>query len=114
MRRTLKWLVWIVVVLIALPLVAIVTILGIANTDPGRRLIERQTASLTGGVVRLQDVSGRFPEALRVGRIEVSDAKGPYISIDQLVLNWSPLQLLGRTAKIDQLTATRVDFSRLP
>lgn len=114
MRRVLKWLVGVIVVLIALPLVAVVAILVLANTDPGRRLIEQQTASLTGDMVHLEGVSGRFPEALKVGRIDVSDAKGVYVSVSGLVLNWSPLKLLNRTAQIDLLTATRVAFGRLP
>ena len=49
----------------------------VANTDPGRRFIEQQTASLTGGMVRIQGLAGRFPDALRAEQIQVSDAKGP-------------------------------------
>ena len=101
-------------VLLALPVVLVVLVLLIANTDPGRRLIENQTASLTGGMVRLQGLAGRFPDALRVGQIQVSDAKGPYVTVSNLVLDWSPLKLLGRTAQVDDLRAERVDFARLP
>ena len=65
-------------------------------------------------MVRIQGLSGRFPDALRVDRIEVSDAKGPYVTISGLVLDWSPLQLVHRIAQIDQLQADQLDFSRLP
>ena len=32
-------------------------------------------------MVRIEGLAGRFPDALRVGRIQVSDAKGPYVTI---------------------------------
>ena len=113
-RRVLKWLGGIVLVLLALPIVLVAIVLLAANTDPGRRLIESQTASLTGGMVRLQGLAGRFPDALRVGQVQVSDAKGAYVTVSGLVLDWSPLQLLRRTAQVDQARAERVDFARLP
>lgn len=114
MRRVLKWLFGIVLLLLALPIVLMAIVLAVANVDPGRRLIENQTASLTGGMVRLQGLSGRFPDALRVDQIQVSDAKGPYVTIHGLVLDWSPLKLLGKTAQIDRLRAEQLDFTRLP
>ncbi|WP_428486656.1 translocation/assembly module TamB domain-containing protein [Rhodopila sp.] len=104
----------VVAVLIALPLLVVVVVLIGANTGPGRHLIQTETASLTGGMVRIQDLTGRFPDALRIGLIQVSDAKGRYVVVQNLVLDWSPLKLLGRTAQVDQLSATKVDFSRLP
>ncbi len=55
----------------------------LANIGPGRALIKSQTESLTGGIVRIQGLAGRFPDALRVGQIQVSDAKGPYVTIQQ-------------------------------
>lgn len=113
-RRVLKWVGAIIAVLIAVPLLVIAAVMLLANTDPGRRLIQDQTASLTGGMVRIQGLTGRFPDALRAGQIQVSDAKGPYVTISGLVLDWSPTKLLGRIAQIDLLQADKVDFSRLP
>jgi translocation and assembly module TamB len=113
-RRLLKWFVRIILVLLAVPVLAVVLVLVLANIDPGRRLIESQTTSLTGGMVRIEGLAGRFPDALKVGRIEVSDAKGPYVTISGLILDWSPLQLLQRTARIDLLQADRLDLARLP
>ena len=112
--RVLKWMVGIILVLLALPIVLVGVILIVANTDPGRRLIESETASLTGGMVRITGLAGRFPDALRVGQIQVSDAKGPYVTISGLILDWSPVRLVERTAQINRLQADRLDFSRLP
>jgi translocation and assembly module TamB len=114
LRRTLKWGAGILLVLLAIPVLAIIVVAIATNIDAGRRLIEQQTASLTGGMVHIEGLAGRFPDALRAGRIEVSDAKGPYLTIDGLVLDWSPLKLFGKTAQIDQLQADLLEFARLP
>ncbi len=111
MSRALKWIGLVLLILLVTPV--LVVAIG-ANTDAGRRLIERQTASLSGGMVHIEGLSGRFPDALRAARIQVSDAKGPYIVISGLVLDWSPWQLVHRTAEIDLLQADQLDFSRLP
>jgi translocation and assembly module TamB len=113
-RRLLKWIGGIVIVLLAVPVLAVVIVLVVANIDPGRRLIEKETASLTGGMVHIAGLAGRFPDALRVAQIQVSDAKGPYVTVSGVILDWSPLRLFGRTAVIDRLQADRVNFVRLP
>ncbi len=109
-----KWIIRVVLTLIAIPILAVAGVLLLANLDAGRRLIEAQTASLTGGMVRLQGLAGRFPDALRVGQIQVSDAEGPYLTIAGLTLDWSPTMLVKRIARIDRLQADQVDFVRLP
>lgn len=113
-RRGLKWAARVVIVLLALPVLAVIVILIGANTGPGRRLIETETASLTGGVVRIEGLAGRFPDALRAEQIQVSDANGPYVAVSGLILDWSPSKLLQGTAQIDSLRADRLEFSRLP
>ncbi|HVZ07080.1 translocation/assembly module TamB domain-containing protein [Rhodopila sp.] len=114
MRRLLTWLGWTVAVLIALPVVAVIAVLILANTGTGRALIESQAATLTGGMVRLQGIGGRFPDRLRIGTIEVADAKGVYATIHDAALDWSPLRLARMTVAIDQLTAREIDLPRLP
>ncbi len=100
--------------LVAIPVQAAALAGLLANLDFGRRLIEDQTASLTGGMVRITGLAGRFPDALRADRIQVSDAKGPYVTVTGLALDWSPAMLLKRVAQIDRLTADSVDLARLP
>ena len=100
--------------LLAVPVLTAAIVLVLANVQPGRNLIETETADLTGGMVRITGLGGRFPDALKVGQIKVADAKGPYLTISGLVLDWSPLKLLRRTALVDNVQAQRVDFARLP
>ena len=69
---------------------------------------------MTGDTVRLAGISGRFPDALRVARVELRDPQGDYATVDDLVLDWSPLQLLHRRIVIDRLAAARVEAVRMP
>jgi translocation and assembly module TamB len=104
----------ILLVVLCLPALMVAIAVGLANVDTGRHLIEQQTASLTGGMVRFEGLSGRFPDALRIGRVEVADAKGVYVTVTGVTLDWSPWKLLDGIVAIDQLAAQTVILSRLP
>jgi translocation and assembly module TamB len=110
MRRAAKWIGGILLALLLLP----VLLLLFANTQPGREALVRLTSRLTGDTVRLSGLTGRFPDALRAARVELRDARGDYATIDGLVLDWSPLELLHRRLVIDRLTAARIDAIRMP
>src|SRR5215469_2895645 len=114
MRRLVKIALVVLGLIIGLPLLGVVVLLIGANTDPGRRLIERTAAKLSHGTVTFEGVSGQFPEALRVERITVSDAQGAWLTIEQMRLDWSPSRLLHGEAKVDVLAAARVAVARLP
>ena len=112
-RRGLRIALWIAGIIVLLPVVLVCAVLGLANTGPGQRLIESQVKRFTGGMVVVTGLSGRFPDALRVAHAELRDSQGTWISIDHLVLDWSPTALFGRTARIDLLSAERVAIPRL-
>jgi translocation and assembly module TamB len=109
---------WIAGLLVGLPVALVLLVLAVvlvgANSGPGRRLIERQAASLTGGLVQLHGLGGRFPDALTASRIDIDDSEGPWLSIDHLTLDWSPLRLLSRTAHVERALADRIVVSRRP
>ena len=118
-RRAVRRIVfWLLGLLVGLPLGLIVLVLLVvligANTAPGRRLIEQQAASLTGGMIRIDGLGGRFPDALTARRIQVADWKGPWLTIDGLQLDWSPLALIGMTAHVERAQAERIAVDRLP
>ncbi len=110
MRRAAKWIGGVFAGLLALPVLLLLAL----NTAAGQRVVERLTPRLTGDTVRLTGMSGRFPDALRVGRIELRDAHGDYATINDLALDWSPLQLLHRRIVIDRLEASHVAAIRMP
>ncbi len=116
--RPLRIAAWAAAVLIGLPVALAALLLAVilvgANTGAGRRLIERQATSLTGGLVGIEGLGGRFPDSLTVARITVSDARGPWLAIDRLVLDWSPLRLLAGTVHVELARADRIDAMRLP
>jgi translocation and assembly module TamB len=114
MRRTAKILAWTVGVLIAVPVLLVLAVFVAANIDTGRRLIEQLTPRLTGDMVRLAGLSGRFPDSLRIGTIEVRDKVGTYVTVTDAALDWSPSALLHGVASVDVLSAANVTLARLP
>ena len=114
MRRALKALAWVFGALVALPIVVIGLVFLLLNVDPGRRLVERLAGQLTGGQVQISGLAGRFPDALRLAHAEVRDADGAWLLADDVALNWSPTRLLSREARVDALSAARIQVPRLP
>ncbi len=114
MRRIGRWLLWLVAVIVLVPVLAAAVVLGLLNTGFGQHLVETQAASLTGGMVAMQGISGSFPAAPRIRRIELRDAQGTWLVIEDAALDWTPLRLLGRVAEVQRLSARRVAVMRQP
>jgi translocation and assembly module TamB len=114
MRRALHIAVWTLGSTLLLLVLLATSILIVANTSGGRILIERAVASFSGGEVRLAGLAGRFPQAIGLGQLELSDANGVWLTAEGLSLRWSPLALLGRQVKIGQLHLARLDIERRP
>ncbi|MBV9782356.1 MAG: hypothetical protein JO264_00915, partial [Acidisphaera sp.] len=109
-----RWLAWIAAALLAVPVLAVAVLLVALNLAPGQRLAERLAGQFTGGMVQVQGLSGGIPWAPRIAHLEVADASGTWLTIDDLALDWSPLRLLGRDAAISRLAASRIALARLP
>jgi translocation and assembly module TamB len=114
MQRWPKIAAWTAGIIVAVPVLLVGGVLVFANTGAGQRLIARQAGALSGGMVTLSGLGGRFPDALRVQHIEVNDRKGAWLTASGVVLDWSPLALFGGTARIDALTAAQIAVPRLP
>jgi len=114
MRRVFRGLLWMVGGLAALTVLAVGLILVGLNIGPGRLLAEQAIGRVTGGMVVLDGLSGRFPDVLRLHHLEVHDAQGAWLLADDVLLDWSPTRLLQRTALVDRLEAARVQVPRLP
>ena len=69
---------------------------------------------LTGGQVTLRGLGGRFPESLRVARLEVRDDKGLWLTADDVALDWAPLAYLWNTVSVENVAARRIDILRRP
>jgi translocation and assembly module TamB len=114
MARRYRLLIAIVAAVLALPIVLCAALLLLGNTDRGRRLIEHSTERLSGGAVLLQGLAGRFPDRLRLARLELRDPQGAWLTAEELQLNWSPLPLLRRHAQVALLLASSVAVARAP
>jgi translocation and assembly module TamB len=100
--------------LLALPLLAILLLWTAANTPQGRQGIERMVRVLTQDQVLPTGLTGRFPDALRLERLELRDAEGVWLTLEDPRLDWSPSRLLTGTLAIQQVQAARVELRRLP
>ena len=114
MGRAIRRVIWTVAALAGLSLLAVVLVLVAVNTQPGRERAVQAVATLTAGEIKLTGLSGRFPDALRLGRLELRDAGGLWLTADGLALDWSPLRLLAGTAEIGRLEAEHIALDRLP
>ncbi len=114
MRRAIRWVGWVFAALVGLPLLVAMLVLVAANTQAGREWVERMVPMLTAGETALAGFSGRFPDQLRLARLELRDAGGLWLAADDLALDWSPLRLWSGMAEIDRLQARRIVLERLP
>ena len=114
MRTALKILGWTAASLALLILLLLLAILVAGNTAAGRRLLERSTASLSDGRVRLTQLGGAFPAQLELGRLELSDERGVWLTAEQISLRWSPMALLARHIQVDSLEVRRLEVQRRP
>jgi translocation and assembly module TamB len=117
MRRGLRIAAWSLggIVLLAVVLVAAVLIAG--NTEAGRALIERTTARLTHGDVQLSGLAGSFPSRIDLGRFQLRDEQGVWLTVDHISLRCSALDILDIIAwhvKVESVRAARVDIARRP
>ena len=110
MRRLLRPLLF----ALLLPVLLLAALLLAANTDPGRRLIVWGLEEVTGGQVVLSGLSGTLPGAPRIGRLELRDADGVWLVVEDVTLAIDPLQLLRGKVAIEALNARSVTLRRLP
>ena len=110
MRGALRWLIGVALVLVFVP----VFVLVFANIGPGRLLIENAVRWATGGEVRIVGLSGVIPTSPRLAHLELRDADGVWLTADDAALDWSPLRLLSREARVEAFTVGHVDVARMP
>ena len=114
MPRVVKILAWVTGVLIVVPVVLVALVFVVANADWGRRMIERTAAQLSRGQVVLTGVSGHFPDDLHIAHAEIHDGGTPWLTADDVTLQWSPSALAHEQLQIEFLRAGQVQLLRLP
>jgi translocation and assembly module TamB len=113
LRRAIK----IAACVVAMPVVVAAAGLGVLQTGGGKTWLAAQLASelsSPGQPARVESLTGFAPFDLRVGHIELGDAGGAWLTIDNARLAWSPAALLRGKLRIDRLDAESIEFIRLP
>ncbi|MFO1114011.1 MAG: hypothetical protein U1E38_11090, partial [Rhodospirillales bacterium] len=97
---------------------AVVAVLALAQTPGGREMLARGLEGLLAGEdgagVHIRGIGAGLPARLQVERIEVADAAGTWLAIDDLLLAWRPAALLAGRLRIYELSARVVDVARPP
>ena len=113
LRRMLRWGGFTVLAL----LVLLVAAYGLLQTSPGLGWAARTLANLAstpGFSVSIKGLGGVIPFDIHAERIEVSDAKGVWLGIDDAQIDLSATALISRHAQIGTLGAAKIEVIRLP
>ncbi len=101
-------------IIIGVPLAALTLVLFAGNLAITRQVLVEKLPGLTGGMVEIGTVSGRFPDALRVGQIRLHDTQGVWLTITNAAIDLSPSALLRGTVAIDRIAAQSILIARAP
>jgi translocation and assembly module TamB len=114
MRRIGRGLAWSLGGGIVLLLLVFALLLGALQTGAGRAVALRSLAALTNGQIIAEGLEGRFPDHLRLARLDLSDGKGVWLVGRDLRLDLDLAALFHGALAIERLEAEQVILSRLP
>jgi translocation and assembly module TamB len=106
-RQTARWL------LTGLAIVALL-LLALTRTDPGRATLMQLLPPLSGQTVRVQGLRGNLPDELQADAVEISDAKGVWLRIENVSLRWSALAALNNHIDVQSISAAKATLLRIP
>ncbi|HLY04698.1 MAG TPA: translocation/assembly module TamB domain-containing protein [Rhizomicrobium sp.] len=84
------------------------------RTGPGHALAEGIIARVSGGRVSVAGLSGDLPGNVHADRVEISDARGVWLRVDDISLDWDALALLHNRIVAHRATAAKVSVLRKP
>jgi len=90
---------------------------GFLQTGAGKSWIAStltESLSTPGSVITVGSIDGLVPFDMRIAKITLGDAGGPWLTVDKAALAWSPSALLRGRLRIDALTAESIDILRRP
>ncbi|MGI9420031.1 MAG: translocation/assembly module TamB domain-containing protein [Geminicoccaceae bacterium] len=105
--------------LLALGLLLIVVIgaVGFLQTGPGKRLLADQLStrlSTPESGINIAEIEGWIPLDMRIGRLELADRDGTWLTAEDIALEWSPSALVSARIRIDEIRAGHVELLRPP
>lgn len=112
-RRALQLLAGVLLSSLVLSLTLLALLLAL-NTEPGRRLLAQAIHQASDGRVQIDDLSGWMPFAPLVGRLDVRDSDGVWLTVQDAALSVDASALTRGELAISALTAGSVGIIRLP
>ncbi|AJY45754.1 translocation/assembly module TamB domain-containing protein [Martelella endophytica] len=107
----------IAVLLGVLVLVAVVAFVLVGYTGFGANFAVQQVTKRIASpdfAVHVGRVSAPLTGYFTVESVTVSDSEGPYVDVQDIVLDWSPLALFSGKFSAENLTAQSIEMKRLP
>ncbi|MBS0469640.1 MAG: translocation/assembly module TamB domain-containing protein [Proteobacteria bacterium] len=83
-------------------------------TAPGHRLAASIVERATGGQIRIEGLGGDLPNHPHVDRVEISDAKGLWLQVDDATVDWSIWSLIQGPITVSDARAALVTVLRRP
>jgi translocation and assembly module TamB len=94
------------------------SLFALAQTETGRRwaakLLARVISTGSGMSGEVGRLEGTIPFHIRLDRLSLADQSGPWLTVDDLVIHWSPTALLGGRLHVGEITAGLIRLDRLP
>ncbi len=87
-------------------------LLGLMRTAPGHTVVEWLVAKATGGDIVIAGLDGALPNHLRAARVELHDADGLWLRVENVSLDWSALPALWNHIAVHRLAADRIEVLR--
>lgn len=112
-----RWIVWGVGGLAALIALFVGGGVAVLQTESGRRVLANAVnAALSGPglAVSVENIGAGLPARIAIGSVVVSDDQGPWVTLDQAVIEWRPLTLLSGTVHLETIDVAGIDLQRLP
>lgn len=88
--------------------------IGLLRTPPGHATLAFLIEELSGGTVTVHGLSGDLPNDIHADAVEISDAKGVWLRIEDVSLAWSALPAADNHILIHRVTAARMMMQRMP
>ena len=109
--KVLRWL----GITLAAVLLLLVAVFGLLQTQIGKGWLEREIARAASGpdfTVAIAGLGGIVPFRMTVGRIEIGDRDGTYLTLHGVGLDISAAALLAKRAHIRSLTFAEIEMTR--
>ncbi|MEI9931019.1 MAG: translocation/assembly module TamB domain-containing protein [Rhizomicrobium sp.] len=83
-------------------------------TGPGNTLVGSLTGWLSGGTVSISGLSGSLPNSIRAKSVDISDAQGVWLHVENLSLVWDAIGAIQHHIRVHSVAASKIAVLRRP